>query len=134
MGRRRLIVLDTHTWLWWLSEPGRLSEPARAAIDRAQEVGVAPISAWELATKVSRDRLSLDRPVDAWVRQAFAHPRTRQLEMTWPIAVLAGQLGLRGLHGDPADRIIAATALHHDCPLVTKDSRLRTFDELLTIW
>jgi PIN domain nuclease of toxin-antitoxin system len=129
-----VIVLDTHAWIWWLSEPDRLSSAAQRAIDRADRVGVSPISCWELATKVSRGKLTLDRPLTLWMRQALAHPRSTVVTLTPEVAVLAGELAHGEIHGDPADRLIAATALVHQTVLVTKDERLRDFERLRTVW
>ena len=53
-----MIVLDTHTWLWWNSDPGKLSANAAAAVDSANELGLCPISCWELAMKVARGHLT----------------------------------------------------------------------------
>ncbi len=129
-----MIVLDTHAWLWWLSEPERLSRAAHQAIDRSDRVGISPISCWELATKVTRGKLELDRPLHTWMRQALAHPRSVVAALTPEVAVLAGELGEAGFHGDPADRMIAATAIVNDTVLVTKDARLRAVARVRTVW
>lgn len=129
-----MILLDTHAWIWWLSEPARLSPAAARTIDRADRVAISPISCWEIATKVSRGRLTLDRALGVWMRQALAHPRGTVLDVTPEIAVLAGELGPGELHGDPADRMIAATALVHHLPLVTKDERMHGFERLRVVW
>ena len=129
-----MIVLDTHAWLWWVSEPDSLSHVARNAIDQTETVGICPISCWELATKVSKGKLTLDREVRVWVRQALAHRRVTVLDISPDIAVTAGGLGGMGFHGDPADRMIVATAMHHGVGLVTKDHRIRSFDRVHTIW
>jgi len=129
-----VILLDTHAWIWWHSEPDRLSERARVAIDGATRVGVSPVSCWELATKVAKGRLVLDREVDVWVRQALAHPRAELVPLTAEIAVAAGLLGRQGFHGDPADRMIAATALHHGVLLVTRDRAIREHLGARAVW
>ncbi len=129
-----MIVLDTHAWIWWVSEPQRLSSAARSALDYAKAAGVCPISAWEISTKVAQGRLTLDRDVALWVRQALARPPLELLELTAEIAVAAGQLGKAGFHGDPADRLIVATAIHLGAQLVTKDDRIRDFGGVKTVW
>lgn len=129
-----MIVLDTHAWIWWVSEPDRLSPTARSAVERAPTLGLCPVSIWEIATKVARGRLSLDRELRPWVRQALAVPRLRVLELTPDIALDAGLLGEAGFHGDPADRLITATALNHRAALVTKDERIRAFERVRTVW
>lgn len=129
-----MIVLDTHAWLWWVSSPDALSAAAREAVEGARELGVSPISCWELATKVAQGKLRLDREIDVWVHQALARPRLRVAELLPEIAVAAGRLGDEGFHGDPADRMIVATALHHDSLLVTKDQAIREFERVRCVW
>jgi PIN domain nuclease of toxin-antitoxin system len=127
-------VLDTHAWVWLVSEPKRLSRRATAFLARTGPFGVCPISCWEVATKVAIGKLTLDRDVRLWVRQALADERVTVAQLTTDAAVTAGLLGREGLHGDPADRLIAATALHLQVPVVTKDARLRRFRRLETVW
>ncbi len=129
-----MIVLDTHVWIWWVSEPGRLSSRADAAIASARQVGICPISIWEISTKEAKGKLSLDRDLDVWVRQALARPGAVLLELSPEIAILAGKLGERGFHGDPADRMITASAMCHGVELVTKDQAIRAFDGVRTVW
>lgn len=128
-----MIVLDTHVWIWWVADPARLSKAARSAIEKARVRGVCTISVWEVAMLVERGRLVLDREVGDWVRDALAQPGIELLQLTPEIALAAGGAGL-ALHGDPADRMIAATALAHRARLVTKDERLRTLPAIDSIW
>lgn len=128
-----MIVVDTHALLWWKSSPRKLGRKARSALENATEVGVAAISCWEIAMLVYKQRLHLDRDVLVWIKQALAQPTTTLLPLLPEIAVQAASLGGRGF-GDPADRLIVATALHFRCPLVTKDRTLRAVPALQTIW
>ena len=130
-----MIVLDTHAWIWWVADPARLSIVAKKAIEKERVRGVCAISVWELAVLIQRGRLVLDRDVADWVREALALPGVELLPLTPEIAIEAGgpALDLHG-HGDPADRMIAATALAHRARLVTKDERLRAVQALDTVW
>jgi PIN domain nuclease of toxin-antitoxin system len=130
-----VILLDTHTWVWWVSEPRKLSRAARKAIDGASRVGVSAISAWEIAMKISHGKLHLDRSLDQWFAQALAFSsRIRELPIDTRVAHVAGILGEHGLHGDPADRFLAATARLERIPLVTKDRNLRASSIVNTVW
>lgn len=129
-----MIVLDTHAWLWWLDRPERLSPGARHAIDAAPELGVSTISAWELAMLVGRGRISLDRDVGLWVGQALADARVEALAPSARVAVAAGLLDAARFPGDPADRLIYATAHSQGATLVTRDAAIREFDPALTLW
>ena len=126
-----MIVLDTHAWIWWLAAPGRLSRPAKRAIDRADRIGVSTLSVFELAQLVQRRRVTLDIPLRTWVREALASERVEPLPLTAEVALDAAQLRFEA---NPADRIIYATARAADAQLVTRDERLRAFDPELTVW
>jgi PIN domain nuclease of toxin-antitoxin system len=128
-----VIVLDTHAWIWWAAERSKLSSKARAAVDGADSLGVSAISCWEVAMLVKKSRLQLDRKTLVWIDQALELPRVVLLPLTPEIAVSSAEIA-DAFEGDPADRIIAATALSHRAALVTKDRRLRQLDEPQTIW
>jgi PIN domain nuclease of toxin-antitoxin system len=129
-----MIVLDTHAWLWWVAEPGRLSHAARQAIDRADAIGVSALSAWEVGMLVQKGRISLDRDIATWVRQALAPEPVVKLAVTAEIAVEASLLDVADFPGDPADRIIYATAKAAGASLITRDEALRRFDARAAIW
>lgn len=128
-----MIVIDTHAWLWWVNEHAALSDRARSAIERAESVGVATISATEVAALVRREKIALDADAAPWIAQALALERVVELSLTSEIAVEAGSLG-DDFVGDPADRIIYATAIATGSKLVTRDRFLRRFDPIRTVW
>lgn len=73
-------LLDTHAWLWWVSEDRRLSKAARSAIEQSQrqdDAWVSLMSIWELAKKVEKKQLVLDRPLDHWLDAAAMMPGVR---------------------------------------------------------
>lgn len=127
-----MILLDTHAWIWWVIGSPKLSAKAAAALAAEDEAAVSPVSCWEVAMLVEAGRLRRDRDVAEWVRAALARPEVCAAELTPAIAVAAARLP--GLHGDPADRMIVATALELDCAVVTRDGRLRRYEPLRTIW
>ena len=127
-----MIVLDTHAWLWWVSDPDRLGRAARKQLEASDRIGVASVSCFEVAAAAAKGRISLDRGALDWLHQAIALPRLELLPLTPAIAVKATELGR--FHGDPADRLIVATALLESAPLVTKDRRIRKYQAVVTIW
>lgn len=129
-----MIVLDTHAWLWWVAEPQRLSQRAREAIDGTERFGIATISCWEIAMLAERGRIELDRTIELWIEQALADARAQSLPLTSAVAVRAALLGREGFVGDPANRIVYATARDVGASLVTRDQALRAFDSRGTIW
>jgi PIN domain nuclease of toxin-antitoxin system len=81
-----------------------------------------------------KGRITFDRAVDAWVSRALAHPRTTLLPVDDEVAVAAALLLEEGLTGDPADRIVYATARSLGAPLISVDRALREFDPARVIW
>jgi PIN domain nuclease of toxin-antitoxin system len=89
------------------------------------------MSVFEVVQLADRRRLKLDVPVRAWVRDALARDRFEPIPLSAEIALDAAQLRFEG---NPADRIIYATARGLDAQLVTRDERMRRFDPDLTVW
>ncbi len=129
-----MIVVDTHAWLWLLAAPERLSPDAAAAIEEADVIGVSAMSCWEIGMLETRGRIRLAAPALEWIRAALAQERTAGLAVEAEIATAAALLPGEELRGDPADRIIYATARAHDARLVTKDAGLRAYDPRGTLW
>jgi len=132
-----MILLDTHAWVWWVDDPARLPAPARQAIDDALAAGdallVSSISTWEVAQLVARGRLELTVPVADWIALAESAPEIAFVPVDNRIALRSVTLE-DSAHRDPADRVIAATALARGATLVTADARLRAYGALTTIW
>lgn len=131
-----MIVLDTHVLLWWVNDPATLSLSAKKIIEAAVEsrsVHVSCISSWEIALLVERGRLRLALDVRDWVCRCEALPFLTFVPLSNAIAVESVRLP-DFPHVDPADRIIAATALSLGAVLVTKDDKLRNYPHVKTIW
>lgn len=130
------MLLDTHVVLWWRAGGHRLSRRAARSIAAAEEVLISPITCWEITTLVRIGRVKLDRDPLTWVRDLFADQQVALAPLS-PQAAAEARL-LTDLHGDPADRLLYATARELVTPLVTKDKRLRDFARasrsVRTIW
>ena len=130
------IVLDTHAWMWWVTGDQRLSAGASTAIREGlaeRSLWISAISIWEVAKKVEKKKLELDRSLDDWLDLATDHEGLQVAELTRSVLVESCRLpGL--LAGDPADQIIAATARARGAALVTKDTRLRDYEHVRTVW
>lgn len=122
-----ILVLDTHVWIWIVE--GQKSELSRNAVRRVEAasrrggVWVSVISVWEVAMLEARGRLSLSRPVDEWVQAALKAPGTRLLDLSPEIAIESTRLPGTP-HGDPADRILMASARVAACKLATRDESI----------
>jgi PIN domain nuclease of toxin-antitoxin system len=117
-----VILLDTNVLLWRAEEDKRLSSQARLTIDQTVDQNtayVSVISLWEIAMLLRKRRINLARPLREWSRTAFGPRGLRLVPVDEAIAIDAGEL--EGLHGDPADRTIIATARAMSCPLLTSD-------------
>ena len=131
-----MIVLDTHAWIWFISNPEHLSKRAKKAVTAAvknKSVLVSSISAWELALLVTKKRLKLTLAVNDWIAKSESLPFVQFVPVTNSIAVKSLNLAIP-LHPDPADRIIIATALSLGAPLVTKDKKILSYSPVKTIW
>jgi PIN domain nuclease of toxin-antitoxin system len=131
-----LILLDTHAWVWWVSAPPKLSAAARRRIDRAVEedgVHVSAMSCSEVSLLVRRRRLELTMEVEDWVALSEALPYLHFVPVDHRIALRSNNLP-PPFHEDPADRIIVATALSLGATLVTKDTKLRDYPPVATLW
>jgi len=122
-----LLLLDTHCWIW--AQLGLIQQLSRAALqsikdaEREGNLRISVISIWELAMLENRGRVALPMNIRNWVEQALSKPGIAVAPLTPEIAIetvhLPGEL-----HGDPADRMLVATARVLGARLVTKDARL----------
>ncbi len=131
-----MIVLDTHVWVWWLTEFQTLSVKAQRLLAEAQpknEIYVSSISVWEVAQLATRGRLELTLDYRDWLAQAESLPFVNFVPVDNRIAIKSIQLP-PPLHQDPADRIIIATALLMGAPLITKDKDISRYPHVKTIW
>lgn len=134
IGKSFVILIDTHIWLWWAFSPEKLSARQHEAIlaYREEGIGVCSISCWEVALLDQLGRIELGVPVGQWLEDALHFPGVRWLPMSPEIAVASVQMP-KPLHKDPADRIIAATAMTHGYSLLTADKQLLEYPFITTI-
>lgn len=120
-----MILLDTHIWVWWVQGDLRLGENALADLDRRAKdgIGVSVFSCWEVAMLHARGRLAFSCSLDDWIQAALGYAGVELVGLTTTIAIESCRLPGE-LHRDPADRILVATALSLECPLVTADERI----------
>jgi PIN domain nuclease of toxin-antitoxin system len=122
---KRMIILDTHIWVWWNQDSSQLSNIQKENIEnsRSDGIGISTISLLEISRLVNRGRLILPKPLKEWFSIALAEEGVILIPITSAIAIesyaLPGEF-----HKDPADRIIVATARTYNCPLMTNDSNI----------
>lgn len=127
-----MIVLDTHTWVWWQAASRRLSRSAAGEVRRATSIGISTMSLWEVARLERAGRMTLDRGFGRWLSAALADDRIEVMPVTREIALTAAAVG--GDVHDPSDQIIYATAVEHDATLVSRDQRLHELDPARLVW
>ena len=121
------LLLDTHCWIWLKS--GRRQEfsvTGWAAVEEAGERSallVSVISIWEVGMLEAKGRIELFMPCDEWIKRALTTPGLALAPLTPDIALDSSRLP-GDLHGDPADRILVATARRMGARILTKDRRL----------
>jgi PIN domain nuclease of toxin-antitoxin system len=119
-----VILLDTHAAVWFVTNDKSLGNRSRKAAVTAlkeDQLTISAISFWEIALLIAKRRLeSLDSATE--IREQILNSGIGELPITGALAVLA--IEIKNLHGDPADRFIAATAIAHDATLMTADTRL----------
>jgi PIN domain nuclease of toxin-antitoxin system len=131
-----VIVLDTHTLIWWVTSDAALSKKAKTAIERERAGGgiiVSAISAWEIAMLVERETVAFSMDVENWLATVQQIPGVRFAPVDVDISVKSVQLPGE-FHKDPADRLIVATARKFAAPLLTKDLKIRAYAHVKTIW
>jgi PIN domain nuclease of toxin-antitoxin system len=122
-----LLLLDTHCWIW--AQLGLLQNLSRAVLqsikdaEREGNLRISVISIWELAMLEQRGRVALPMNVRTWVEQALTKPGISVTPLTPEIAIESVHLP-GDLHGDPADRMLVATARVLGATLATKDAQL----------
>ena len=125
----KVLLLDTHVWLWLVGGAEPLKRTVLSAVEGAARRGrirVSAISVWEVAMLEAKGRIRLAKDCLAWVQEALAAPGTSLVPLTPEIAVESSRLP-GDFHGDPADRILIATARLLDATLLTRDERILTY-------
>jgi PIN domain nuclease of toxin-antitoxin system len=117
------LLLDTHIWLWGRLEPGRLSTRVASALRSADtQRWLSPLSVWEALLLIERKRLQVDRPAEAWVREALERAPILEAPVNHEVALASRPLKTK--HRDPVDRFLIATAQVFELTLVTQDGML----------
>jgi PIN domain nuclease of toxin-antitoxin system len=130
-------ICDTHALLFWAGQRDRLSAPALAALEAGRQAGTlacSDMSFCEMAMLFRKQRLHVPPPCTpaSYMENIVDALQLSILPVTPRIAALA-ESGIV-LHGDPGDRVIAATALHYNAPLITADAKLHAVSQLRCVW
>ena len=130
-----MILLDTHALIWWLKQSPHLSPKASKAIEA--EIGksrilVSTISVWEICLLIRSGRLPISCPLDQYLLEMQKLSEFQFVPIDFEIAHQS--TNLEWTHKDPADRFIVATAIKSGATLITKDTKIRKYKHIETIW
>ncbi len=131
-----MILLDTQAWLHLGRAPELLSRRSISAIRRHERSGglsIAAISIWEAVWLYRKGKVRSAGPLRAWLADLVEPSALKVEQLTPEICLTAAELPLT-FPADPADRLIAATAIILRCPLVTADEKIRAANVVETIW
>lgn len=131
------MVIDSHTLLWWLDGDARLSAEGRRILDddavEPDSLVVSAVTFWEFRLKEIRGKLTPKRPVNTWPEVIRSLPRMRIEEVKLGDWLCVAEMNWE--NRDPADRIIAATAIRLGVPVVTVDAKFhREGSPVEAIW
>ncbi len=132
------LLLDTHVWIWLMNGDLRLSSNFLKAVNRCQKhdgILISAISIWEIGMLVEKKRIELEMDCLDWVERSLALPGMALIPISPKIAIQSARLS-GVIHGDPADRIIAATAIEENAVLVTHDQKILDYgtDKFLSVY
>lgn len=127
-----MYLLDTHSFVWLVSDHARLPRKVKEAISDADEVCLSSISALEIALLVKRERLTLPVESAAFIQEALEQHDVEEISVDWRVAHRSALLP--DIHNDPFDRLIIATAQIHHLTIITRDEIMPTYPGIRTLW
>jgi PIN domain nuclease of toxin-antitoxin system len=129
-----MILLDTCVLIWDAIEPNKLTPKAKKAIEYSEnELIICDISIWEISMLIKKNRLTVDDSPSGFINLILQSRSFQVQQITPEIAELSVNFGSE-INNDPADRLIAATSILKNIPIITADKNLRDTTILETIW
>lgn len=129
-------LLDTHVWVWWYMNPGKLSQTVLQRIaDKNQhdELLLSAISPWEFCKLIEKGRIAISCAPNEWLSAAFDLPGFRLVPLSPPVAYRSTVLP-QPFHSDPADQIIVATAIEENATILTRDRDILEYEHVESLW
>ena len=122
------LLLDTHVWVWLVTgEPKLIKTEFFTLLEKAEDIRLhlSAISLWEISMLVSKERLKLSMNTLDWLKIYLKKSDTQIIAINPDITVKSTEL--KGFHGDPADRLILASAIYLGAKVVTHDKLILSF-------
>ena len=129
-------LLDTHTWIWWHTQPHKLSKNVKSLMsdtDNYDELLLSAISPWEFCKLIEKGRLGVSSTPLDWIKQALDMSGLRLVPLS-PIIAYKSTILPQPFHSDPADQIIVATAKEENAVILTKDKMILGYKQVSALW
>ncbi|MGD9200150.1 MAG: type II toxin-antitoxin system VapC family toxin [Chitinispirillia bacterium] len=130
MPRNDNYLLDTHVWIWLLNGSLRLKESNTLGkivnASKNSSINISAISIWEIAMLEAKGRIIFSTEINNWVDKALKAPGLNLIPLLPSISIDSTRLP-GTFQGDPADRIIVATARYLQCPILTADKKILSY-------
>ena len=125
-------LLDTHAFLWFVTDDDKLSSNARSIIKNSNnEVYFSAASAWEMSIKVRLGRLTIEEDLEPFIIKQLAENNFSTLSITIFHSIYTSKLP--EIHKDPFDRMIVAQSQVEDMPLISKDKNIKKY-KVPVVW
>jgi PIN domain nuclease of toxin-antitoxin system len=125
------LLLDTHTFLWFINANPQLSERAKSLLESDAELLLSTASLWEIAIKISIDKLTLARPYAVFIPQQLALNSIGELPIDLAHLALISTLPFH--HRDPFDRLLIAQAMVESLAIVSADVAFDAY-QITRLW
>jgi PIN domain nuclease of toxin-antitoxin system len=129
-------LLDTHTWIWWHTQPRKLSGKVKKLIEDSShydEMLISAISPWEFCKLLEKQRIGISCDPVQWINSALNMSLLRWVPLT-PVIAYKSTVLPPPFHQDPADQIIVATAREEHATILTSDKRILSYPHVKAIW
>jgi len=123
-----MILLDTHVFIWLVNGDDKLSEKCIKTLKEDQNKFLSVISTWEISLLLEKDRIRINYSFDDWIHNALAAYNIQLMNLDLDIIITYHKLN--DFHSDPADKLISATSICKNIPLLTFDRKLIEYKEL----
>ncbi len=125
------LLLDTNCWIWLDDGNSRLKKPHQDLISHAainNQLYLSAISLWEFCMLEEKKRITIQRPAEEWIKESIKLAKVHIIPLSPEVAAESCRLP-GNFHGDPADRIIVASAKVHGLTLLTSDKKILTYSK-----
>ena len=130
-------LFDTHTWIWWHTNPQKISNEIKNIIadpENFEEILLSTISIWEFCKLVEKGKLGISKDPLEWINEAIDDISGLRLIDLSPVISYKSTTLPKPFHNDPADQIIVATAREESATILTKDQRILNYKHVRSFW